>query len=202
MSKIFKKKFEIIILDEEKSNAVLELIDVKNEYYRSAYDFDAQYHPRKFEDITWETVGFKIESEISENDIQNKLSDFYNELDKLNVNYVLRDMDTKKVLRDIDFEFRTEIIVHFTSITKLNNRIIRKFYKISNLLKIYGIIGWSEKYEKITVKDSTECQRGFISICVKLYSQSDNRLRELKEIIIKELEKLNEEFELEINHLD
>ena len=79
---------------------------------------------------------------------------------------------------------------------------MRKIHIIKNLPKNYELIGANREYEKITLKNFTDLTNGFISITVKLYILLDADLKNLQQQVINGLEKLNEDFELEINHLD
>jgi len=155
----------------------------------------------KVEDCIFDIIGFKFEAD-SQNELDQMLLDFRRDLDELNVNYELKDFDTNELIESVYFECREEIIVHFISTKTFNEKILRKIHIIKNLPKNYDFIGENREYEKITIKNSTESARDFISITVKLYSLLDDDLKNLEQQVISELEKLNEDFELEINQLD
>ena len=155
----------------------------------------------KVEDCIFDIIGFKFEAD-SQNELNQMLLDFRRNLDELNVNYELKDFDTNELIESVYFECREEIIVHFISTKTFNEKILRKIHIIKNLPKNYDFIGENREYEKITIKNSTESARDFISITVKLYSLLDDDLKNLEQQVISELEKLNEDFELEINQLD
>ena len=155
----------------------------------------------KVEDCIFDIIGFKFEAD-SQNELDQMLLDFRRDLDELNVNYELKDFDTNELIESVYFECREEIIVHFISTKTFNKKILRKIHIIKNLPKNYDFIGENREYEKISIKNSTESTRDFISITVKLYSLLDADLKNLEQQVINELEKLNEDFELEINHLD
>jgi len=155
----------------------------------------------KVEDCIFDIIGFKFEAD-SQNELDQMLLDFRRNLDELNVNYELKDFDTNELIESVYFECREEIIVHFISTKTFNEKILRKIHIIKNLPKNYDFIGENREYEKITIKNSTESARDFISITVKLYSLLDDDLKNLEQQVISELEKLNEDFELEINQLD
>ena len=201
MNKI-RKNFVINIDDEEKIGTIENKI---SEYgtinFRHTGDWYSGKYELKIEDCIFDIIGFKFEAD-SQDKLDEMLSKFSRDLDELNVNYKLKDFDTNELIESVYFECREEIIIHFTSTNVFNEKILRKIHIIKNLPKNYEFIGANREYEKITIKNSTDSSRGFISITVKLYSLLDDDLKNLEQQVINELEKLNEDFELEINHLD
>lgn len=201
MNKI-RKNFVINIDDEEKIGTIENKI---SEYgtinFRHTGDLYSGKYELKIEDCIFDIIGFKFEAD-SQDKLDEMLSNFSRDLDELNVNYELKDFDTNELIESVYFECREEIIVHFISTKTFNEKILRKIHIIKNLPKNYDFIGENREYEKITIKNSTESARDFISITVKLYSLLDDDLKNLEQQVISELEKLNEDFELEINQLD
>lgn len=201
MKKI-KKNFVINIDDEEKIGPIENKI---SEYGTINFWHTGDLYSGKpglnVDDCIFDIIGFKFEAD-SQDELVEMLSKFSRNLDELNVNYELKDFDTNEHIESVYFECREEIIVHFTSTKAFNEKILRKIHIIKNLPKNYEFMGANKEYEKITIKNSTDCSRGFISITVKLYSLLDDDLKNLEKQVINELKKLNEDFELEINHLD
>lgn len=201
MKKI-EKNFVINIDDEEKismiENKIWEYGTIN--FWHTGDLYSGKYE-LKVENCIFDIIGFKFEAD-SQNELDQMLLDFRRDLDELNVNYELKDFDTNELIESVYFECREEIIVHFISTKTFNEKILRKIHIIKNLPKNYDFIGENREYEKIAIKNSTESTRDFISITVKLYSLLDDDLKNLEQQVINELEKLNEDFELEINHLD
>lgn len=201
MKKI-KKNFVINIDDEEKisiiENKICEYGTIN--FWHTGDLYSTKYE-LKLEDCIFDIIGFQFEAD-SQEELDEMLSKFSEDLDELNVNYKLKDFDTNELIESVYFECREEIIVHFTSTNAFNEKLLRKIHIIKNLPKNYEFIGANREYEKITIKNSTDSSRGFISITIKLYSLLDDDLKNLEQQVINELEKLNEDFELEINHLD
>lgn len=197
-----KKNFIINIGDKEKISNVENIIGEygtinfwhTGDLYSTKYNFN-------LENCIFDIIGFEFEAD-TQNMLDNNLSKFMADLDELNVNYVLKDFDKNEILESIYFECRREIIVHFTTTKNFNDKILRKIHMIRDLPNSYDFIGRSKEYERITIKNSSDNSRGFISITIKLYCLFDDDLNDLEQSVIKELEKLDEEFELEINHLD
>lgn len=201
MKKI-KKNFVINIDDEEKINVIENKIyEYGTINFWHTGDLYSGRYGLKVEDCIFDIIGFKFEAD-SQEELDEMLSKFSRDLDELNVNYKLKDFDTNELIESVYFECREEIIIHFTSTNVFNEKILHKIHIIKNLPKNYEFIGANREYEKITIKNSTDSSRGFISITVKLYSLLDDDLKNLEKQVINELEKLNEDFELEINHLD
>jgi len=201
MKKI-EKNFVINIDDEEKISMIENKIwEYGTINFWHTGDLYSGKYGLKVEDCIFDIIGFKFEAD-SQNELDQMLLDFRRNLDELNVNYELKDFDTNELIESVYFECREEIIVHFISTKTFNEKILRKIHIIKNLPKNYDFIGENREYEKIAIKNSTESARDFISITVKLYSLLDDDLKNLEQQVISELEKLNEDFELEINHLD
>lgn len=201
MMESFKKRYEIEIIDIYKRKLVLNLIDRTDGYYRVDFDLDNQRASR-WGDITKELVWFWIQSNVNEEDIENKLDKFYLELDKLNVNYILRDMDTGKILKEEVFEYREEIIVYLNNVSKLTNfELHRKFDMIKDIPRVYKIPNLEGSFGKIDIV-SVDIKKEGITIIVKLYSDVDDCLRKWESLVISEFERFNVDFEFEINHFD
>lgn len=201
MKKI-EKNFVINIDDEEKISMIENKIwEYGTINFWHTWDLYSGKYELKVENCIFDIIGFKFEAD-SQNELDQILLDFRRDLDELNVNYELKDFDTNELIESVYFECREEIIVHFISTKTFNEKILRKIHIIKNLPKNYDFIGENREYEKIAIKNSTESTRDFISITVKLYSLLDDDLKNLEQQVINELEKLNEDFELEINHLD
>ena len=185
----------------DKRKLVLDLIDRTDGYYRVDFDLDNQRASR-WGDITKEIVWFWIQSNVNEEDIENKLDKFYLELDKLNVNYILRDMDTGKILKEEVFEYREEIIVYLTNVPKLTNfELHRKFDMIKDIPRVYKIPNLGGSFGKIDIV-SVDIKKEGITIIVKLYSDVDDCLRKWESRVISEFKRFNVDFEFEINHFD
>lgn len=201
MDKI-KKNFVICISDKEKisnvEDKILKYGQINflqtGELYSAKYGVD-------IDNCIFDIIGFQFESDNQEN-LEDMLDDFREDLDELNLNYELKDFDTNEIIESIYFECREEMIVHFTSAKTFNQEILRKIHIIQNLSKKYNIPGEIKDLNKITIKNSSEKSCDFISITIKLYSLLDDDLKSLEKQVIDELKKLGEKFELEINHLD
>lgn len=201
MMESFKKIYGIEIIDMDKRKLVLDLIDRTMGYYLVDFDLDNQRASR-WGDITEEIVGFWIQSNVNEDDIENKLHKFYRELDKLNVNYILMDIDTGKILKKEVFEYREEIIVYLNNVSKLTNfELNRKFDMIKDIPRVYKIPNLEGSFGKIDIV-SVDIKKEGITIIVKLYSDVDDCLRKWESLVISEFERFKVDFEFEINHFD
>lgn len=201
MDKI-KKNFVIYIGDKEKiSNVEDKIIKYGQINLRHTGEFYSAKYGIDIDNCIFDIVSFQFESDNQEN-LENMLDDFREDLDELNLNYELKDFDTNEIIESVYFECREEIIVHFTSAKTFNREILRKIHIIQNLSKKYYVPGEIKDIDKITIKNSSEKSCEFISITIKLYSLLDDNLKSLENQVIDELKKLGEDFKLEINHLD
>ena len=138
MDKI-KKNFVIHIGDKEKISNVEDKIFKygqinflqTGEFYSAKYGID-------IDNCIFDIIGFQFESDNQEN-LEDMLDDFRDDLDELNLNYELKDFDTNEIIESVYFECREEIIVHFTSAKTFNQEILHKIHIIQNLSKKYYV---------------------------------------------------------------
>ena len=195
---VIKNKYSIAIVDIEKIKEINQVIlkyATAVRQYSSYYYFDLR--PIRAEDICMDITTFQLESE-NESDLDKKLNDLVEDLNKLNTGYALIDEDAKKMIVDIDHLMLLSI--KFDNVKFIEEGTYEKIDKINHLKTDFGICKlYNPSFRPLENKSIANIR--VEPELVYLFSDSEENLSKFKTIVVEKIMKINPDFEIEVKPL-
>ena len=190
-----ERKFSIAIVDIEKIDEINEII-IRYSTFIKQYSthFYFNLDPIHDDAISMDITFFKLESE-SESDLDEKLNDLIEELNRLNTEYAIRDECSHEMIVEIENVIALDI--KFDHVRFIEEGTYEKIDEMNHLKTEFGICKSYNPNFRALENSSIE-NKHVEPETIYLFSDSSENLSKLKTMICEKIMQINSNFEIEV----